>query len=61
MEKVPEVKKIKCDTSTCNTFLNVLQLPYLKAKKERERKRKKKRYLEFGKYLKKYFSCLKSL
>lgn len=42
MEKVPEVKKIKCDTRTCNTFLNVLQLPYLKAKKRgRERGRKK--------------------
>lgn len=44
MEKVPELKKIKCETSTCNTFLNVLQLPYLKAKKRgRQRQGEKER------------------
>ena len=43
-KKVPELKKIKCETSTCNTFLNVLQLPYLKAK-ERETKRRESPFL----------------
>lgn len=43
-KKFQNLKKIKCETSTYNTFLNVLQLPYLKAKKGgRQREGEKER------------------